>query len=259
MMKTASHTDIGRVRTVNEDRAFVQEDLNGYVLAIVADGMGGHKAGDIASQMAVDLIQSEMQSIPHGASVEERKDRLKAAVELANEKIFAFASERENYHGMGTTVVAVLADERSVVIGHIGDSRVYRLNSQGIEQLTEDHSLVNELVKSGQITREEAGHHPRRNVLTRALGTESSIEVDVQNISWTSGDTLLLCSDGLSSLIGLEDLTAIVSGEQPLEYKVHQLVEAALEAGGDDNVSVVLVSNLTDLGEEADQIEGEKR
>ncbi|MDF2960138.1 MAG: serine/threonine protein phosphatase [Paenibacillus sp.] len=258
-MKTANETDIGRVRKVNEDRAVVQENLNGFVLAIVADGMGGHQAGDIASQMAVDIIHTDLQAIPQGASVEERRNRLKAAIELANEKIFAFAAERENYHGMGTTVVVVVADEESVVVGHIGDSRAYQINVQGIEQLTEDHSLVNELVKSGQITREEAGHHPRRNVLIRSLGTEASIEVDIRDLTWNPGDILLLCSDGLSSLVSRDQLLAVVNGDGLLESKAQRLVTEALEAGGDDNITVVLVSNDADQAEKEAQFDGEKR
>lgn len=259
MIKTANQTDIGRVRMVNEDRAVVQENLNGLVLAIVADGMGGHQAGDIASQMAVDIIHSELQTIPMGASMEERKSRLKAAVELANEKIFSFAAERESYHGMGTTVVAVLADETTVVAGHIGDSRAYQINAQGIEQLTEDHSLVNELVKSGQITREEASHHPRRNVLTRALGTEATIEVDIRDLTWNPGDILLLCSDGLSSLVSREQLLAVVNGDEALDSKAQRLVNEALEAGGDDNITVVLVSHTAGDEKVNAHFDGEER
>jgi protein phosphatase len=259
MIRTANQTDIGRVRMVNEDRAVVQENLNGLVLAIVADGMGGHQAGDIASQMAVDIIYAELQTIPQGSAIEERRSLLKAAVELANEKIFAFAAERESYHGMGTTVVAVLADEHSVVVAHIGDSRAYQINAQGIEQITEDHSLVNELVKSGQITREEASHHPRRNVLTRALGTEAGIEVDVRDLTWNEGDILLLCSDGLSSLVSRDQLLAIVNGDGLLESKAQRLVTEALEAGGDDNITLVLVSNSAEDEVHNAHFDGEKR
>lgn len=259
MLKTASLTDVGRVRTVNEDRMLVQESLNGFVLAIVADGMGGHQAGDVASQMAVDLIRDDLQTIPHGASVEERKIRIQAAIELANETIFQFASERENYHGMGTTVVTVLADEESVVIGHIGDSRAYKVDSARMEQLTEDHSLVNELVKNGQITREEAGHHPRRNVLTRALGTETTIEVDTSDWTWTKGEVLLLCSDGLSGMIDNDQMLALVNGATTLDEKARQLVDAALDAGGDDNITVVLVSNIAEPDRAEDHFDGEKR
>ncbi|WP_282941725.1 Stp1/IreP family PP2C-type Ser/Thr phosphatase [Paenibacillus sp. RC67] len=258
MVKTANQTDVGRVRMVNEDRAIVQENLNGFVLAIVADGMGGHQAGDVASQMAVDIIQNELQSIASDTSVEQRRLQVKQAVELANEKIFDFASQRENYYGMGTTVVTVLADEQTVVIGHIGDSRAYRFSGGAIEQVTEDHSLVNELVKSGQITREEATHHPRRNVLTRALGTEATIEVDIQDFIWNNGDVLLICSDGLSSLVSREQLLTLVNGLEPLEEKAQLLVNEALEAGGDDNITVVLVSNAADpLTGDAEHFDGE--
>lgn len=259
MLKIASLTDVGRVRTVNEDRMFVQENLNGFVLAIVADGMGGHQAGDVASQMAVDLIRSELQTIPQGASVTERKSRLQAAIETANETIFQFASERENYHGMGTTVVAVLADEQSVVIGHIGDSRAYKVDAAGMEQLTEDHSLVNELVKNGQISREEAGHHPRRNVLTRALGTETTIEVDTADWVWASGEVLLLCSDGLSGLVSSDQMLALINAGGTLDERAKLLVDTALDAGGDDNITVVLVSNIAEPDLAEDHVDGEKR
>ncbi|MDQ1913184.1 Stp1/IreP family PP2C-type Ser/Thr phosphatase [Paenibacillus sp. GD4] len=246
MLKLAYQSDIGRVRMVNEDRAVVQDELNGLSLAIVADGMGGHQAGDIASQMAVELIQFQLQTLHREMSIEERKQLVKSAVEIANEKIFEFASRRENYHGMGTTVVVVLADEQHVVVAHIGDSRAYRVHKGQMEQLTEDHSLVNELVKSGQITREEAFHHPRRNVLTRALGTEPTIEVDVRDIAWEQGDVLLLCSDGLSSLVDQEKLTVHITGEGSLEEKVVRLISEALNAGGDDNVTVVLMESARD-------------
>jgi protein phosphatase len=259
MLKTAALTDIGRVRLVNEDRAIVQEKLNGFALAILADGMGGHQAGDIASQMAVDIIHQQLQLISPDAPVEERKSCLKDAVELANEKIFEFASQRENYHGMGTTVVAAVADEHTIVIGHVGDSRVYRIHPGGIEQWTEDHSLVNVLVKSGQITREEASHHPRRNVLTRALGTESTIEVDIQDQEWNLGDVLLLCSDGLSSLVSTEQILTPVNGTGSLEDKARLLINEALNAGGDDNVTVVLVSNELDASIVEADVDNEER
>lgn len=246
MLRLAYQSDIGRVRMVNEDRAIVQEDLNGWTLAIVADGMGGHQAGDIASTMAVELIQEGLQSVDPDISGEERQRQLRKVIEIANEKIFEFASQRENYHGMGTTVVTVLAKDDCAVVAHIGDSRAYRIRGNHIEQLTEDHSLVNELVRSGQISREDANHHPRRNVLTRALGTEPAIEVDVQEILWQQGDLLLLCSDGLSNLVEKDRLLQTVTGEGELESKVQQLIQEALDAGGDDNITVVLLANVAD-------------
>lgn len=246
MIKSAYRSDIGRVRTVNEDRAVVVNDLGGLSLAIVADGMGGHQAGDIASQMAVELLQQQLQPVTREVPPEARKALLESAVVTTNEQIFEFASGREHFHGMGTTVVAVLADDKSAVIAHIGDSRAYLVRAGRIEQLTEDHSLVNELLRNGQITREEADHHPRRNVLTRALGTESGIEVDVREIAWQSGDTLLLCSDGLSSLVDSERMAALIAGEGDLEEKAELLVNEALHARGDDNITVVLLCNSED-------------
>lgn len=243
MLRMAFLSDIGRVRTVNEDRVLVQDQPDGWSLAIVADGMGGHQAGDIASTMAIEWIPQALQPLDAHLSGEQRGQRLRAAIESANEKIFEIASERENYHGMGTTVVAVLANGQSAVIAHIGDSRAYRIHAGQIEQLTQDHSLVNELVKSGQISREEAEHHPRRNVLTRALGTEPTIEVDVQEISWQPGDMLLLCSDGLSGLVEPQRILHTAMGGGGLEEKVRRLVDEALAAGGDDNITVVLMAN----------------
>ncbi|TVY08812.1 Stp1/IreP family PP2C-type Ser/Thr phosphatase [Paenibacillus cremeus] len=244
MRRAAYQTDIGRVRMINEDRAVVQENLSGLTLAIVADGMGGHQAGDMASSMAVELIEQGLQSLHPEVPWEERQTLLRETIETANEKIFEFAAQRDNYHGMGTTVVAVLADDEHAVIGHIGDSRAYLIRGESIEQITEDHSLVNELVRSGQISREEAIHHPRRNVLTRALGTEPTIEVDVQQINWQSGDLLLICSDGLSNLVEPAQMVQQVAGGGELEPKVQRLVHDALEAGGDDNITVVLLANV---------------
>ncbi|SDD98360.1 Serine/threonine protein phosphatase PrpC [Paenibacillus sp. UNCCL117] len=255
MLKVAYLSDVGLVRAVNEDSAFVQEQGDGWSLAIVADGMGGHQAGDVASRMAIEWIPRGLQSLEAHLTGEQRGERLRAAIEAANGKIFEFASERENYHGMGTTVVAVLASRHHAVIGHIGDSRAYRIRGEQIELLTEDHSLVNELVKNGQITREEAEHHPRRNVLTRALGTESTIEVDVQEILWQPGDVLLLCSDGLSNLVERQLMLKAVRTDSPLEDKVRLLVEEALSAGGDDNVTVILIENAAEPG--AVQSDGE--
>ncbi|WP_281891067.1 Stp1/IreP family PP2C-type Ser/Thr phosphatase [Paenibacillus sp. YYML68] len=253
MLKAAFLSDIGLVRTVNEDSAFVQEQVHGWSLAIVADGMGGHQAGDVASKMAVEWIPQGLLPLDPAASEEELAERLKSAVELANAQIFEFASGRESYHGMGTTVVAVLANPSVAVIAHIGDSRAYRIREGRLEQLTQDHSLVNELLKSGQITREEADHHPRRNVLTRALGTEATIEVDVQSVYWRPGDLLLLCSDGLSGLVEQERILSTVLEESSLEHKVRRLVDEALAAGGDDNVTVVLLENVPQNGEASQQ------
>ncbi|MBD0379348.1 Stp1/IreP family PP2C-type Ser/Thr phosphatase [Paenibacillus sedimenti] len=249
-MKMVSRTDIGKVRLVNEDRAAIHQELNGLSLAIVADGMGGHQAGDIASQMAIEIIEAQLQTIHWGMPVEECKQALKQAIEMANEKIYEFASHRENYHGMGTTVVAIVVSQELLIIGHIGDSRAYKITNDAITQLTEDHSLVYELVKNGQITPEEADHHPRRNWITRALGTEPGVEVDLYEYGWRPGETILICSDGLSGLVESGEIWQIVKSHTNLEEAAERLIYRALDAGGDDNVTVVLLAHDHDEDEE---------
>jgi protein phosphatase len=165
-------------------------------------------------------------------------------IRKANKAVYETASLNEQYHNMGTTVVMALLDGTSGLIGHIGDSRAYRLRGGQLELLTEDHTLVNELTKSGQLSPEEAAHHPRRNVLTRALGTDREVEADVRVIDWQIGDLILLCSDGLSGLVEPVDVQATL--EDPgaiLEQQAQKLIDLALAAGGDDNVTVVLVAS----------------
>jgi len=193
--------------------------------------------------MAIDIIRRELDRLRPGMQPEECMFAVRKAIETANEQIFQFASEREQYRGMGTTVVVSLATPETVVIGHIGDSRAYKIRKQEVVQLTEDHSLVNELVRSRQITAEEAVMHPLRNVMTRALGTEPTIKVEMNRFTWAPGDVLLLCSDGLSSQLDHGTLLGIIHTETSLEEKAELLIGRALEAGGDDNVTVVLVAN----------------
>jgi serine/threonine protein phosphatase PrpC len=242
-MLMVSQTDIGRVRLVNEDSAAIQQELNGLSLAIVADGMGGHQAGDVASQMAIERIQASLQSIRRDMSIEDCKKKLRQAIENANEAIYEFASQRESYHGMGTTVVVTIASKELLLIGHIGDSRAYKISSESIVQLTEDHSLVNELVKSGQITAEEASRHPRRNVVLRALGTDAGVEVDIYEYSWKQGEIVLLCTDGLSGLVDETTIHEIVKAETNFQEAAERLIHSALDAGGDDNVTVILMGH----------------
>ncbi|HZG58381.1 Stp1/IreP family PP2C-type Ser/Thr phosphatase [Paenibacillus sp.] len=243
MLKAAYKSDIGRVRSVNEDRVVVKDGVAGGTLAIVADGMGGHQAGDTASQITIELVEASLRGIDVALDEDERAARLVDAIRAANAKVYEIASGKEHYRGMGTTITAALVDANRVLIGHIGDSRAYYIHRNEISQITEDHTLVNELVKTGQLTREEAASHPRRNVITRALGTEFDVEVDVSRLPWAPGDVLLLCSDGLSNLISEAELTRTVRGEGTLDEKAERLVASALDAGGDDNITVVLLAN----------------
>jgi len=244
MLKAAYKSDVGRVRAVNEDRVVVRDGVAGCTLAIVADGMGGHQAGDTASQITIELVEEALRRIEGEPDEAEREARLVEAIREANAKVFEVASRKEHYRGMGTTVTVALANESRVLIGHIGDSRAYFINHEQFAQITEDHTLVNELVKTGQLTPDEAAVHPRRNVITRALGTEADVNVDLSYVQWKPGDMLLLCSDGLSNLVPEEELTRTVRGEGTLGEKVDRLVEYALDAGGDDNISVVLLANV---------------
>ncbi|WP_337914062.1 Stp1/IreP family PP2C-type Ser/Thr phosphatase [Cohnella zeiphila] len=241
-MKTAMRSHVGKVRQINEDRAWVALPGNGLAAAVVADGMGGHKAGEVASELAVESLSRSLSAWTEPLAAEETEEKLRAAVRSANAVVYETASGNEAYSNMGTTVVLALLNESEGLIGHIGDSRAYRLRDGELRQLTEDHTLVNELARSGQLSPEEAARHPRRNVLTRALGTDKEVEVDVQRIDWKPGDRLLLCSDGLSGLVeGNMILGALAEPRDDLEQLADRLISLALLAGGDDNVTVALI------------------
>jgi protein phosphatase len=243
-VKTVLRSHVGKVRQVNEDLAWSGGLTDGLTAAIVADGMGGHRAGDVASSLAIDSLVQSLKAWGGAESVANSAPALRELIRKANKVVFETASLNEQYHNMGTTVVLALLDGSAGLIGHIGDSRAYRLRGGKLEQLTEDHTLVNELAKSGQISPQEAAHHPRRNVLTRALGTDRDVEPDVQAIEWQPGDVLLLCSDGLSGLVEPADLqAALQQADSELEQQAQRLIDMALDAGGDDNITVVLVTD----------------
>lgn len=244
-----SVSDIGRVRTVNEDSTWAGTLENGYSLAIVADGMGGHQAGDTASQLTVETIVQRLSLLPSGLSVQACGNELREAILYANQIVFKEASEHENLRSMGTTVVAVLIGEREGMIGHIGDSRVYKFRQNTTVQLTEDHSLVNELLKNNQISQQEANVHPHRNVVTRALGTDPEVIVDMYPVTLEAGEILLLCSDGLSNYVTLEQMTHTLGSDVlTLNDRADRMLQFALNAGGDDNISVVLMEQYEVAG-----------
>lgn len=241
-MLTANRSNIGR-RPINEDQSWVGQLSNGVTLAIIADGMGGHQAGEVASQLAVDVFRGALERNASKPELTEQEGKMliRQAISEANETIYAMASGDERYHNMGTTIVAALLRANNVIIGHVGDSRAYKLTKNSIELLTMDHSLVNELVKSGQLTEEEAANHPRRNVLTRAVGTDPHVEIDVQALELSSEDILLLCSDGLTNMVSEQQMLDVAASGEELESKADHLIQLALEAGGDDNITVVLL------------------
>ncbi len=232
-----SLTDVGRQRNANEDACFASEPV--YA---VADGMGGARAGEVAAKNAIDELAGL-----GGEEVVSEKD-LAAAVELANKRIHDLSNKDESLAGMGTTVTAVSVGDVEVAIAHVGDSRAYRLRNGELDRLTHDHSLVDEMVRAGRLTPEEAEVHPQRSIITRALGPEPEVEVERMTYPARSGDVYLICSDGLTTMVPEDGIAAILRARSSLKQAGEELVRAANEAGGRDNVTVVLVR----LGEEGE-------
>jgi PPM family protein phosphatase len=230
LRETSGVTDAGRKRRRNED-AYVLEPP----LFAVADGMGGAQAGEVASRLAVDAVREF-----HDADELEPEERVTAIIQEANRRIYERAREDTQASGMGTTITAALVGDESVSIGHVGDSRAYRLRGGQLEQLTDDHSLVADLVRGGRLTPEEADVHPQRSVITRALGTDSEVDVDAFSFEAEPGDIIFLCSDGLTTMVTDEEIVAIVGEATSLEHAAKQLVKAANRRGGEDNITVVL-------------------
>ena len=222
-------TDVGRQRSVNEDDLVARPPF-----FVVADGMGGAKAGEVASAMATDAFEGESDSD------EPAEEQLARIVRAANRRIYDLAVSDESHRGMGTTLTAAKLDGGRVSLAHVGDSRAYRLREGELEQLTHDHSLVAELERSGQISPEAAEHHPQRSIITRALGPEPEVDVDTYTVAGRDGDVFLLCSDGLTSMISDGEVTSILRSADSLEAAAESLVRAANQSGGKDNVTVVL-------------------
>ena len=231
-MTAALRTDIGRIRKQNEDAAWLDEKRGIYV---VADGMGGHLAGEVASMMAIDAVKhmAEKHDI---ASI----SVLREAVCAAHEAICAHARENQNCSGMGTTISAMWRGGHYMYIAHVGDSRIYRFRGGELEQITQDHSLVEELVRARIITREEARDHPRRNIITRALGTPGENAPDLLAADMENGDVWLLCTDGLTGMVSDEEITRVLCGGENLDEMADTLIAKALAAGGRDNVTLIL-------------------
>jgi len=230
VIASSAQTDTGRRRRRNED-AFVCEPP----LFAVADGMGGARAGEIASRLAAEsLREQELAGLP-------APERTVELIREANRRVYAYSSENASARGMGTTMTVALVEGGIVTIGHVGDSRAYLLRDDRLTQLTQDHSLVAELVRSGRLSPKEAESHPRRSVITRALGTESDVDVDVFSIRAQDGDLFLLCSDGLTSMVSDEEIASLlVAARADLDEAGKKLIGAANQAGGEDNITVVL-------------------
>lgn len=239
-MKAYGATHVGRVRAVNQDAYYLPEA--GESFAVVADGMGGHKAGEVASAMAVSEFTRWLRCAPVPT-----EETVNYAVHEANRIIHRTAQREADKSNMGTTLVSVWVDDEQVIECNVGDSRAYLLRGGALTQISRDHSLVGELVEEGKITKQEAMHHPHKNYITRAIGTSSMVQPEIRTLDRKSGDVWLLCSDGMSNYIEDGELERILREQADRAKCVKKLIDLALERGGADNITVVLV----DCGEVA--------
>ena len=240
--ETICKTDTGRQRPANEDSAVARAPI-----FVVADGMGGARAGEVASRLAIDVFQ---EGFPDS---DNREEMLAERVRDANRTIYDRASQEPDLEGMGTTLTAAYLDDGHVAIAHVGDSRAYLFRDGELRRLTQDHSLVDELVRRGKLTEEQAAEHPQRSIITRALGIEPEVEVDTWSYPVRAGDVLLLCSDGLTSMVPEERVAAILAPAPTLERAASHLIEEANAAGGRDNITVILARLEEVGGPELDQ------
>lgn len=239
VVEHAHRTDTGRQRPANEDSLLARTPL-----FAVADGMGGAQAGEVASRMAVDVLQEGI-----GQGTGTVAERLTDRVATANTRIFERARTDQGSAGMGTTLTAAYVDTDELVVVHVGDSRLYRYRDASLERLTDDHSLVEELVRQGRLTPEEAAEHPQRSIITRALGPESEVAIDSEVLAVQDDDLFLLCSDGLTTMVGDDAIADLLAADGTLAEKASALVDAANEAGGRDNITVLLFRvEATDVG-----------
>lgn len=240
-MKGQFLTDRGQIRSVNEDAGGIYFNRANQLLAIVADGMGGHQAGEVASKMATDIVKEAWEQTDEFTEAGRVEVWLEEIIEKMNESIYEYSFEKKQYEGMGTTIVITVCTSDFTTIAHIGDSRCYLLNEQGFNQMTEDHSLVNELVRSGEISKGDAESHPRKNILLKALGTARKVKADIKSISWEENDKLLLCSDGLTNEISDDELVNYLSRDESLTNIANELLQLANERGGEDNITLAII------------------
>ncbi|HZK01157.1 MAG TPA: Stp1/IreP family PP2C-type Ser/Thr phosphatase [Tissierellaceae bacterium] len=240
-MKVYGLTDNGLSRENNQDSLFVS-DSEDLPLFMVADGMGGHNAGEIASNIAVDTIKNNFYKKKKNLESKVRIiDTIGESIYEANKKVYLEAIRRPNCSGMGTTLTMAYIFDNNIYIGHIGDSRAYHIRDNNIMQITEDDSLVNELIKNGSITKEEAMNHPQKNVITKALGTSIDIEIDVQTKEYEDGDFLVICSDGLSNMVKEKDILKTIRIEKDVKSACETLVDHAKKNGGLDNITLIII------------------
>ena len=243
-MRTFSMTDVGKIRQVNQDYIFTSENPVGKLpnLFIVADGMGGHNAGDFASRYTVETVVDAIKNSDETETIA----IIRGAIEETNRKLIEKANEDVRLSGMGTTIVLCTIDGDEACVANVGDSRLYLLGEK-ITQITKDHSLVEEMVRMGELDPEQARKHPKKNIITRALGAEKTVDIDFFDLKLEPGDVVLMCSDGLSNMVEDSQLREIISDTSTdLDEKGRILIREANRNGGKDNIAIVLVEPFTD-------------
>ncbi|KIS03441.1 Stp1/IreP family PP2C-type Ser/Thr phosphatase [Paucilactobacillus wasatchensis] len=245
-MEIAYQTDIGQEREDNQDYVGVFTNQERLTFAIVADGIGGHQGGDVASSMAVSHIGYHFEQTAFENPMQ-AVQWLSSEVRDENEKIIDKSNQFKDLKGMGTTMVAAIFFDDQMVVANIGDSRGYLRRNGELHQLTEDHSLVNELVKRGEITEQEAKTHPQKNIITRTLGISPDADIDINLYQLEPDDQLLLCTDGLTNMLDNQQLESVLQGSQSLQEKCQQLIKLANQAGGPDNITVLIAENVREV------------
>lgn len=238
-MRLGHGSDIGKVRKINQDSYWIGASKDDRVVLAVADGLGGHRAGEVASKMLVDAI-AKYALETSWQDLDTLKKHWVEAILAANADIYQAGQADEKLAGMGTTLTMLVQSGYYLTAFHIGDSRLYLVRDKEITKLTKDHSMVQSLLDSGEITEEEAKVHPSRNMLMRAVGTDPNVEVDAFDITWEEGDTYLLCSDGLTNFVEESDIKEILIQEMDEESAVRQLIHAANANGGGDNITAII-------------------
>lgn len=234
-LQAAALSDVGKVRASNEDAYGYCLDAGVFA---VCDGMGGAAAGEVASRIAVDTLVERLCAV---TSLEDRRQALEESIAAANHLVYTHSAQDASLHGMGTTLVAVAIQVGKALIGHVGDSRCYLFRAGQLKRQTDDHSLVDEQVRLGHMTQADAEHSPLRNVITRAIGTQKSVQPEITDLPLEAGDILLLCSDGLTREVPETRITSILRGPGTIEKLCQQLIDAANDAGAHDNVTAVLI------------------
>lgn len=244
MIKAYGKSDVGMVREMNQDYYYISDDQNEIKLYILADGMGGYKGGEIASKLAVtcarNYIENNLKETPKDK--ESLIQLVASSVEYANMVVYEKAKEDKELEGMGTTLEICLVYNNRAYIAHVGDSRIYRIRKELMRKLTKDHSYVQKLVEDGTITKEEADFHPKKNMLMRALGCNAFVEPDVTIKGFLKGDTIIICSDGLTNMVTQEEIYKVATSK--FEYAPSELIEKANKNGGYDNITVIIIRNI---------------